>query len=379
MGAWPLQQQPTILEIIVYIFSIAITTFLQLFMIIPWFLSIITANWSFYDIIRTACPLIFVNTIFLRYLLLLFHRDAIRSCINCVAEDWRNVVIAEHREIMLTNAKSGRFFGMVSVAFMFSSGLPYCVMPLLLPSPVNEDNVTIKVFPNPCELIFVDVQVSPFYEVAYTLDVFACCVFYTIFCGICSLTAKFVMHACGQCEILMDFFEKLVDGDDKNESTINQRISNVVTHHLRILKFVSDVDKVLNEICLAEFLNSSCNICLLGYYVIVDLRNHEPMIQIFVYFVACVSITFNIYIFCYIGEQLVDRAQKIGTTCYMIEWYQLPNDKARSMIFPIIMSSYPIELTAGKMLKMTMSSFSNILKISMTYFNLLREVSSRDV
>lgn len=84
------------------------------------------------------------------------------------------------------------------------------------------------------------------------------------------------------------------------------------------------------------------------------------MLQIFVYFLGFVSITFNIYIFCYIGEQLVDRCQNIGTMCYMIEWYRLPQDKARNLIFPIIMSNYPVELTAGKMLTMTMSSFSNV-------------------
>lgn len=84
------------------------------------------------------------------------------------------------------------------------------------------------------------------------------------------------------------------------------------------------------------------------------------MLQIFVYFLAFVSITFNIYIFCYIGERLVDHCQKIGTKCYMIEWYRLPQNKARNLIFPIIMSNYPVELTAGRMLKITMSSFSNV-------------------
>jgi hypothetical protein len=164
MGVWPLHPHPTISELIVQGLSIAGATFFQLFMIIPWYISIITQNWSFYDVVRTACPLIFVNTVFLRYLLLLFHRNAIRSCINRVAEDWQNVVLAKHREIMLSNAKSGRFFGIISTAFMFGSGLPYCFMPLLLPPITNENNMTIKSFPNPNELIFVDVQVNSMYE-----------------------------------------------------------------------------------------------------------------------------------------------------------------------------------------------------------------------
>jgi len=44
----------------------------------------------------------------------------------------------------------------------------------------------------------------------------------------------------------------------------------------------------------------------------------------------------------------------------MIEWYRLPQNKARNLMFPIIMSNYPVELTAGKMVKLTMNSFSNV-------------------
>ncbi|KAM0725265.1 Odorant receptor 13a [Formica fusca] len=378
IGAWPLEQRATKRDIIIYSLSIIIATFFQLFMIIPWIVRIVTAKWSIYEILRTACPLIFSVTVFLRYLLLLFHRDEIRSCIDRVVKDWLNVAIIEDRKIMLANAKSGRFFGMISVAFMFGSGLPYTCMPLMLPSVVTEDNVTIRSLPNPSELIFLDVQVSPIYEVVYALETLSCCVLYTVFCGICSLTAKFTTHACGQCEILMYIFEEIIDGGDRNRGTIDQRIGTAVTQHLRILRFVSDVDKILNEICLAEFINASCNICLLGYYVIMDWNNQESMLQIFVYFLAFISITFNIYIFCYIGEQLMDRYQKIGIRCYMIEWYRLPHNKARNLMFPMIMSNYPIELTAGKMMTITISSFSNILKTSMAYINLLREVVSRD-
>ncbi|XP_029161004.1 odorant receptor 13a-like [Nylanderia fulva] len=377
IGAWPLKQQATKMEII-YNLSIVIAMFFQLFLIIPWILCIITAKWSIYEILRTACPLIFTITVFLRYLLLLFHRNEIRSCIDRIIEDWRNVAIIEDRKIMLANARTGRFFGIVSVAFMFGSGIPYAFMPLLLPPVVTEDNVTIRSLPDPSELIFLDVQVTPIYEVVYALETISCCTMYTVFCGICSLTAKFVTHACGQCEILIYFFEELIDGGDRNKGTIDQRISTVVTQHLRILRFVSDIEKILNEICLAEFINASCNICLLGYYVIVDWNNQESMLQIFVYFVAFISITFNIYIFCYIGEQLVDHCRKIGTKCYMIEWYRLPRNKARDLIFPMLMSNYPVELTAGKMVTMTISSFSDILKTSMAYFNLLREVVTRE-
>lgn len=165
IGAWPLKQRATKMDIIAYILLIIIATFFQLFMIIPWIICIVTAKWSIYEILRTACPLIFSITVFLRYLLLLFHRDEIRTCIDRIVEDWLNVAIIEDRKIMLANAKSGRFFGIISVAFMFGSGVPYACMPLVLPSVVTEDNVTIRSLPNPSELIFLDVQVNLMYDI----------------------------------------------------------------------------------------------------------------------------------------------------------------------------------------------------------------------
>jgi len=165
IGAWPLRQRATTLEIVVHGLSIAIATFFQLFMIVPWIICIVIEKWNFYEIVRTACPLIFSITVFLRYILLLFHRDEIKSCIDRIAEDWNKTVMAKDRKIMLANAKLGRFFGMVSVTFMFGSGLPYASLPFVLSFFETEDNATVKSLPNPSELIFLDVQVNLMYDV----------------------------------------------------------------------------------------------------------------------------------------------------------------------------------------------------------------------
>lgn len=101
-------------------------------------------------------------------------------------------------------------------------------------------------------------------------------------------------------------------------------------------------------------------VVILTLLYVQDWKNQESMLQISTYFLAFISITFNIYIFCHIGEMLVEQCQKIGAKCYTIEWYRLPHNKARSLIFSIIMSNYPVELTAGKIITMTMSSFSNV-------------------
>lgn len=170
------------------------------------------------------------------------------------------------------------------------------------------------------DFLIYHVQVSSIYEVTYILKFLTCCIVYHILQNLLPNS-----HAYSQCDILAYILEDLIDGDDRNQSDLDQRISTII------------------EIYLVEFINASCNICLLDYYVIGMSINFESHILLFYYYL-----------------QLVDRCQKIGINnkCYMIKWYRLPQNKARSLIFPIIMSNYLVELTVGKMLKITMNIFS---------------------
>lgn len=81
------------------------------------------------------------------------------------------------------------------------------------------------------------------------------------------------------------------------------------------------------------------------------------------YVFALASIVFNIFIFCYIGDLLKERCQKVGTACYAIEWYRMSSKKAIDLIIPIMISRYPATLTAGKMMTMTLMTFSDVSNI----------------
>jgi len=93
------------------------------------------------------------------------------------------------------------------------------------------------------------------------------------------------------------------------------------------------------------------------------MNNNESFVQIFTYFFGLVSVIFNVFMFCYIGDLLKERCQQIGTICYTIEWYRMPSRKAIDLLMPIIMSRYPATLTAGKMLTMTLITFSDVSNI----------------
>ncbi|XP_028045959.2 uncharacterized protein LOC114253732 [Monomorium pharaonis] len=380
LGAWPLANDETSrFKIAQHRTSMIITMFLMSFLVVPWIACIVKEKWSAYLIFRTTCPLLFSTTLTVRYLLLLWNQDRLKFCVDHVADDWRCTTIAEDRDIMLTNARIGRTFGIISVVFIFSCNGLYTTLPILMPNPINEDNVTVRLHPSPSELLVFNAKASPVYEIVYIIQAASCYVLCSTFCGICSLMANFVMHVCGQCDVLMSILEEIVDGGKHISGSIEDRIATAITRHLRLLRLVSNVSDLFTEICVMEFMNASCNIGLICYYIVTDMNNNEPFALIFMNGFGLVSIIFNMYIFCYIGDLLIERCQQVGTACYAIEWYRMPPKKAVELLMPIAMSQYPVMLTAGKMITMTLATFSYILKTSMAYFNLLREFISRDI
>ena len=57
---------------------------------------------------------------------------------------------------------------------------------------------------------------------------------------------------------------------------------------------------------------------------------------------------------------MILQAEKVGEQAYMIEWYRLPRKVSLSMIYVIRMSHNPAKLTAGKMIPLSMSTFSQV-------------------
>ncbi|KAG5331748.1 OR4 protein, partial [Acromyrmex charruanus] len=358
-GAWPLANDETSkFKIVLHRASMVIATFLLIFIVVSMMLHMMKEK-DVFLIIHLMCELLFTLMAFAKYVLLLWHQDRLRFCIDYVANDWRYAII-EDRDIMLANARLGRTFGITSVVFMFSCGTMYYLQPIVTPNLVNEDNVTVRSHPSACEFLVFDSKVSPVYEIVYFLQVLSGLTAYSAFCGICSLMANFVAHVCGQCDVLISLLEELVDGGKRNSGSIDNRIALIITRHLHLLRFVSHVRNLFTEICLVEFMNASCNICLLGYIIITDMNNNESFLQIFMYFFGLVSVIFNVFMFCYIGDLLKERCQQIGTICYTIEWYRMPSRKAIDLLMPIAISRYSATLTAGKMLTMTLTTFSDV-------------------
>ncbi|XP_036147230.1 odorant receptor 85b isoform X1 [Monomorium pharaonis] len=313
----------------------------------------------------------FCTTAMMKYCVLVIRRPKILQCIEHVKNDWWQTKFNSDRELMLKYATTGRRLAMISATSMYIAGFIYhLVLPFCIEHKI--DNQTIRPLVYPTYSKFFNTQMSPIYEMVYLAHCVCGYTMYSVTTGSCGLAAIFATHACGQIEVIISRLENLTHDENIEQlSDVNQRIALIVKSHVRILRFSAAVEEILQEVCLLEFTSSIFTMCLPEYYCIVDWQDSDT-VGLTTYFLLFVSFCFNMYILCYIGEQLVEKSSQIGTRCFMIRWYQLPAKSIRSLVLVIAMSSHPIKISAGRMIDLSLATFGNVLKTSLAYLSLLR-------
>ncbi|XP_017878896.1 odorant receptor 13a-like [Ceratina calcarata] len=323
-----------------------------------------------YSKLKQCGPLIFGLISFAKYYSMIVHGAEIRECVERIKWDWKNITFSDDRDIMLTNANFGRKMTILCTLFTYSGFVFYnVVIPFSIGKITTEDNLTYIPLVFPFSSYIMDTRHSPVNEIVFSIQLTAAFVGHTTGVAACGLAASLAAHVCGQIQVLINWLNHLVDGRSDMDDNVDRRIARIVSQHVRILKFLTLTEQTLRQMSFAEFLGCTLDICLVGYYVIMEINDLKTAIT---YVSLLISLTFNIFIFCYIGEIVTENCRKIGEMSYMIEWYRLPGKKKLCCVMIIAMSNSTASLTAGKMVELTINTFANVIKTAVGFLNVLR-------
>ncbi|XP_014467441.1 PREDICTED: odorant receptor 13a-like [Dinoponera quadriceps] len=310
--------------------------------------------------IQTTPILLFGVMAIGKYSNLIFREGQIKRCLKHIEDDWKNVMNTDARNTMLESARTGRRLVVLCGVFMYGSGLSFrSILPLSKGKIVTAQNITIKPLPCPGYFFSLDAQVSPNYEMIFAMQFFSGLVTFSITTGVCGLTAVFVMHACGQLKILINLMTHLVEEQWNEKHSVNRKLAEIVEYQIRIRNFLKLVEHTMQQVCLIELMGCSIVVCILGYCIIMEWENSNT-IGMCTYFIALISLMINMFMFCYTGEQLSIQAEKVAITSCELEWYRLPDRKARGIVLVMIMSNSPTKITAGKVMDLSLKTFGDV-------------------
>ncbi|XP_029034428.2 odorant receptor 22c-like [Osmia bicornis bicornis] len=376
IGVWPQSRDISRSKKCCYWLTNLVCHLLLSFLFVPCSMYVFLEVEDLYNKIKLFGPLIFCLMAFAKYYSLIFHEEDIRECIERIEWDWKHIRHHDDKNIMVVNANFGRRLITICTFFMYSGfAFYYIAVPISVGKIEAEDeNLTFVPLVFPFSRLIVDTRYSPTNEIIFSVQLVAGALMHGITSAACGLAAMLAVHACGQMEVLMNWLKHLIDGRSDMGETVDARIASIVNQHVRILKFLTLTEKTLQQISFTEFLGCTLDICLVGYYVIMESKSNDITSAV-TYFILLTSLTFNIFIFCYIGELVADQCTKIGEIAYMIEWYRLSGNKKLCCVLIIAMSNSTIKLTAGNMIQLSINTFTNVVKTAVAFLNVLRTMT----
>uniref|UniRef100_A0A1S4GRH8 Uncharacterized protein n=1 Tax=Anopheles gambiae TaxID=7165 RepID=A0A1S4GRH8_ANOGA len=188
-------------------------------------------------------------------------------------------------------------------------------------------------------------------------------------CLFCILAA----HLCMQFRILAHNFGHVVEvanGAREGDSGSTSRLRDAIRIHQELIGCSVFMQNVFGNALFINFLGSSIIICIQAF-MITTVSGY--MLVKFVLFMLCFLI--ELLMLCAYGEDIVESSLGVIDAAYGCEWYREGSVAFHRSVLQIIhRSQQSVILTAWKIWPIQMSTFSQILQASWSYFTLLKTV-----
>ncbi|XP_011705076.1 PREDICTED: uncharacterized protein LOC105460329 [Wasmannia auropunctata] len=147
-------------------------------------------------------------------------------------------------------------------------------------------------------------------------------------------------------------------------------ISKYVHYHLKIYKYAKTVNVIFNQVLFVQFFGSILVLCTSVYY----LSAHSSLSETATLIVYTVCMFVQIYVYCWSGNEVMLKSMCIGDTIYRMNWPSLSVNDRKELLMIMLRSTLPIKFTSSFLITLSLQSYSSILKISYSAFNVLQKI-----
>lgn len=243
VGVWPLYKTDSTFDKMKYVLQTSFMFSLMCFLLVPHII------YTFFDAedltryMKVIAAQVFSLLGIVKFWTMIINRDDIKHCLQQMEIQYRDVESEEDRSVMVKHAKIGRQFTIMYLGLLYGGALPYhIIMPLVADKIVNEDNTTQLPLPYLSDYVFFVVENSPFYEVLFVTQIVFSTIILSTNCGVYSLIATCVMHACCLFEISRRHMETFLIGETND---LHKRFGQIIMHHMRALRSANNMQMLM--------------------------------------------------------------------------------------------------------------------------------------
>ncbi|XP_020289087.1 odorant receptor 4-like [Pseudomyrmex gracilis] len=187
-----------------------------------------------------------------------------------------------------------------------------------------------------------------------------------------ALLLTLTLHIAGQIDILCHWLSQSMPCEDKTaHESVVIATSKIIQKHQKIIDFSENVENMFTHIALVQFVTNTIMICLLGFLIVTAIGSPNMMEEILKSSFFYTITNLEAFIFCFAGEYLNNKSKEVGIAAYNCGWYNLQPKDSRVLLFIILRSQKQLRLTVGKMMDLSLNSFTSIMNASGSYMSVL--------
>ncbi|XP_046609161.1 odorant receptor 4-like [Neodiprion virginianus] len=257
----------------------------------------------------------------------------------------------------------------VAVLLVASSSVVYFAKPLCVHLTSIQENDTI-LFNLPYRVhLFHNISNVAVYSLIYTLQAPLVLIATFGYTGSDCLMVTLTLHVCGELSVLANRVENL----NCDTQGCKENIRAVVSKHVRLIRMARSLEDAFNTVLLGQLFGGTFLICFLGYSVLANTTEGQET-DLLNFSLYGFSVVVLLFVYCYIGDCLTNENVKLRNAFFNCRWYNLPTKESMMFVTCIIQSQKPLHLTAGKFYVFSLSRFSDVIRSSVAYLSVLRNL-----
>ncbi|KAK0084515.1 hypothetical protein PV325_006887 [Microctonus aethiopoides] len=182
-----------------------------------------------------------------------------------------------------------------------------------------------------------------------------------------NMFAMYIHHACGLFAALRLHLESIhiTINDNENSEDQSERYDEIYQKIVMCIKMHKNVLEFFNELessgSISYLIILIINLSMITVTAIVTVMKIDQPSESIRFLAFTIGVIFHIFFSCFMGQKLIDESSVIFHAVYGFEWYSIPMN-LQSLAIPImIRSKNPCRLTAGKMITLSMDTFSLVM------------------
>ncbi|XP_072760028.1 odorant receptor 85c-like [Anoplolepis gracilipes] len=367
IGVWPLQQNFICTFRWILVFITESLTVMGL--LIDYFKNCgdIKDNLEFFLMID-SCFHAWINVISARV-----YMKRIAVNVSSAMDDWSLSTEKQSYVIMMRYAKLGRIItilhlmiGVIAAPLYYVSTFTGSKQQVVT---IGNDTTILWNFVIPASCLFKEISYST-YKAILVLQILQGLLVYTAECASDSFFFAITMHLCGQLELLRIRFVE-IERQIADRNHYRNFLRPWIRRHNKLIILAKNIEDSFNLTLLIRLSIITIVIAVSGMRLIVSVK-HQNYTDV-VKSITFIQLSFvQSFMFTHAGDTLRNQSESIVLAIHDSTWHKFSPSAMKDLIFIMMRTNIPLQLTAGKFFYITRSTMTDILKTALTYISFLQ-------